>query len=420
MTPAIRVDGLSKLYRVGARQQGYKTLRECLTQALWSPIQRLRQSFAIKAETEGAAGRLSGENFWALKDVNFEVKPGEVVGIIGRNGAGKSTLLKIFSRITEPTSGRIELRGRVGSLLEVGTGFHPELTGRENVYMNGSILGMNRREIRSKFDEIVAFAEIEEFLDTPVKRYSSGMYVRLAFAVAAHLEPEILIVDEVLAVGDAGFQTKCVNRMRQASSDGTTVLFVSHNMASLSTLCSRGILLTDGRLAASGPIDYIVAQYFASVDERSSVCASSRTDRSGNQTVRLLNAHFCSPHRSASGALVVGEPAIAEFTCNRFVRNITCAFTIYNMQGVPLTRLCSPPTAAAESETKILFRCALDPLLLAPGRYRVNVAISAGKELLDHLTDAATFIVEGGSINNVSISEDPYCHFYQPHMWRQL
>ena len=202
------------------------------------------------------------EEFWALKDVSFEVQEGEVLGIIGRNGAGKSTLLKILSRITEPTSGRVTLRGRVASLLEVGTGFHPELTGRENIFLNGAVLGMSRAEIRKKFDEIVAFAEIDKFIDTPVKRYSSGMYVRLAFAVAAHLEPEILIVDEVLAVGDAEFQKKCLGKMNEVSRrDGRTVLFVSHNMEPLLKLCDRGILLNSGQLTEIGPVSEVISAY---------------------------------------------------------------------------------------------------------------------------------------------------------------
>ena len=215
------------------------------------------------------------EEFWALKDVNFEVKRGEVVGIIGRNGAGKSTLLKILSRITEPSDGRVEIKGRVASLLEVGTGFHPELTGRENIYLNGAILGMTRAEIRRKFDEIVAFAEVERFLDTPVKRYSSGMYVRLAFAVAAHLEPEILIVDEVLAVGDAEFQKKCLGKMKKAAAgQGRTVLFVSHSMSAVSALCHRGIVLHRGRLLFDGLVEDALARYLG-LRERCSARASA-------------------------------------------------------------------------------------------------------------------------------------------------
>lgn len=236
---AIRVENLSKLYHIGMLQQRNDTLRDALTA-------RFRRN--PKSKTQNP----KSDELWALRDVSFEVKPGEVVGIIGRNGAGKSTLLKILSRITEPTSGRAEIHGRVGSLLEVGTGFHPELTGRENIYLNGAILGMRRIEIDRLFEEIVAFAEIERFLDTPVKRYSSGMYVRLAFAVAAHLEPEILVVDEVLAVGDSEFQTKCMNRMGKVAGEGRTILFVSHNMAAISNLCTQAVLLRQGQIAAQG------------------------------------------------------------------------------------------------------------------------------------------------------------------------
>jgi lipopolysaccharide transport system ATP-binding protein len=236
--PAIIVDGISKKYRIGLKDGPRQTFREAATGLLTAPVRRLRR-LGTEADEEG--------EFYALKDVSFQVQPGEVVGIIGRNGAGKSTLLKILSRITEPTSGEIRLRGRVASLLEVGTGFHPELTGRENIYLNGAILGMKREEIRRKFDEIVAFAETEKFLDTAVKYYSSGMYVRLAFAVAAHLEPEILIVDEVLAVGDAEFQKKCLGKMREvARGEGRTVLFVSHQMAAVKALCHRCVLVSDG------------------------------------------------------------------------------------------------------------------------------------------------------------------------------
>ena len=245
---AISVDSLSKSYKIGLRERHGRSFREAFTDTVLSPVRRL------KSIASGGHGANSADDtFWALKNVSFEVKRGDVVGIIGRNGAGKSTLLKILSRITEPTAGEIRLRGRVASLLEVGTGFHPELTGRENIYLNGAILGMKRAEITRKFDEIVDFAEIEKFLDTPVKRYSSGMYVRLAFAVAAHLEPEILIVDEVLAVGDAEFQNKCLGKMQEVSKgQGRTVLFVSHNMSAVHALCSSAIVLRRGEMAAHG------------------------------------------------------------------------------------------------------------------------------------------------------------------------
>jgi len=250
--PVIRVHNLGKRYRIGGLigGNGYKTLRETLMDIPKTLFRRFHGGLAYQDEI-----------IWALKDVSFQVKQGEVVGIIGRNGAGKTTLLKILTRITEPTEGYAEIRGRVGSLLEVGTGFHPELTGRENIFLNGAILGMKRTEIKRKFDEIVAFAEIEKFIDTPVKRYSSGMYVRLAFAVAAHLEPEILLVDEVLAVGDVGFQKKCLGKMGDVAKEGRTVLFVSHNMAAIKNLCERALLLNDGRLVLDASAGHTIAQY---------------------------------------------------------------------------------------------------------------------------------------------------------------
>jgi lipopolysaccharide transport system ATP-binding protein len=257
---ALRVEDLSKQYRIGSSREAYKTLRDTFTDVVVSSFRRVGKLL------HGRNGRTPklGETFWALKDVSFEIKRGEVVGIIGYNGAGKSTLLKILSRITEPTEGYADIYGRVGSLLEVGTGFHPELTGRENIYLNGAILGMKRVEITRKFDEIVAFAEIERFIDTPVKHYSSGMYMRLAFAVAAHLEPEILLVDEVLAVGDARFQKKCLNKMQDAGQQGRTVLFVSHNMPAITRLCERAILLEGGRVLQDGPSHRVVSTYLNS------------------------------------------------------------------------------------------------------------------------------------------------------------
>ena len=252
----IRVEGLSKQYQIGARET-YSSFRETLRNSVTAPIRHLRAAFA----RGGNGGSNGAPNIWALRDVSFDVQAGEVLGLIGRNGAGKSTLLKVLSRITAPTEGRASIRGRVRSLLEVGTGFHPELTGRENIYLNGAILGMKKTEIQSRFDEIVAFAGIEQFIDTPVKRYSSGMYLRLAFSVAAHLVSEILLVDEVLAVGDAAFQRKCIGRMNEVAREGRTVLFVSHNLAAVRTLCTRGILLEHGSVAVSGDIEHVLYRY---------------------------------------------------------------------------------------------------------------------------------------------------------------
>jgi lipopolysaccharide transport system ATP-binding protein len=257
---AIRVEHLSKEYRIGARQQAYRTLRDTVSEAMLAPFRRVQKLW--QGETSGAAGL--HETFWALRDVSFDIRHGEVVGLIGRNGAGKSTLLKILAQITEPSTGMVKLYGRVGSLLEVGTGFHTELTGRENVYLNGAIIGMRRREVRKKFDEIVAFAEVEQFIDTPVKHYSSGMYLRLAFAVAAHLEPDILLVDEVLAVGDAQFQRKCLGKMQDVGREGRTVIFVSHNMPTIARLCERAVLLDEGRVLQDGPAHHVVSMYLNS------------------------------------------------------------------------------------------------------------------------------------------------------------
>jgi lipopolysaccharide transport system ATP-binding protein len=272
---AIKVENLGKLYRIGAQQELYPTLRESLV----SNFKRL---------TTKRTSQSANNTIWALKDVSFEIKRGEVVGIIGRNGAGKSTLLKVLAHITEPTEGRVILRGRVGSLLEVGTGFHPELTGRENIYLNGAILGMKKVEIERKFDEIVAFTEIEKFLDTPVKHYSSGMYIRLAFAVAAHMDPEILLVDEVLAVGDAAFQKKCLGKMGQVAGEGRTVLFVSHNMVAVRSLCKDVYLIESGKIVVAGRADEVINKYIVSTNTQEKddyVIRSDMRNREGNGKV---------------------------------------------------------------------------------------------------------------------------------------
>jgi lipopolysaccharide transport system ATP-binding protein len=262
----IKVEGLSKFYRIGSRQSDYRTLRDTITDTFTTFFRKQRkrpegEELEGDSNLSALGSPLSADTIWALKDVSFEIKRGAVVGIIGRNGAGKSTLLKILSRITEPTQGHARIQGRVGSLLEVGTGFHPELTGRENIYLNGAILGMRKAEIERKFDEIVAFAEVERFIDTPIKYYSSGMYVRLAFAVAAHLDPEILLVDEVLSVGDAAFQKKCLGKMGEVSREGRTVLFVSHNLQAVSTLTGNCFVLNNGYLSFSGDTSFALRHY---------------------------------------------------------------------------------------------------------------------------------------------------------------
>jgi lipopolysaccharide transport system ATP-binding protein len=295
----IRVENLGKRYTLGhQRHTSGNGLRHAIQDALSAPFRKLLRNSTTTKNIASAQSACT-EDFWALKDVNFEVKRGDVVGIIGRNGAGKSTLLKILSRITEPTTGSIELDGRVASLLEVGTGFHPELSGRENIFLNGAILGMTRAEVKSKFDEIVAFAEVEKFLDTPVKRYSSGMYVRLAFAVAAHLEPEILIVDEVLAVGDAEFQKKCVGKMQDVAKGGRTVLFVSHNMKAIQNLCKKGIILESGRLKHAGTTDESLRIYSESISMQHRITFPIDDSRPSISFVKV------EPVQSGAGNLVV-------------------------------------------------------------------------------------------------------------------
>jgi lipopolysaccharide transport system ATP-binding protein len=278
MKPIIKVENISKQYHIGGREASHDTLREMLSYKIRSPFRRFREG------ESGARAR----TIWALKDINFEVQPGEMVGLIGHNGAGKSTLLKVLSRITEPTTGRIELYGRIGSLLEIGTGFHPELTGRENLYLNGAILGMKRDEIERKFDEIVAFSEIEKFIDTPVKRYSSGMYLRLAFSVAVHLQPEILVLDEVLAVGDSAFQVKCFNKMQDIRGEGRTIIFVSHNMQAITRICKRVIYLSEGCILNDGPAHEIASTYLSShLSKSAEIKWENLSEAPGNDIARL-------------------------------------------------------------------------------------------------------------------------------------
>jgi lipopolysaccharide transport system ATP-binding protein len=366
MPPAIRVENLSKLYRLrpASERSGYRTLREDLIRLATSPWRWLREGSAMPP----------AEDFWALRDVSFDVQPGEVVGIIGRNGAGKSTLLKIVSRITRPSRGQVRLRGRVGSLLEVGTGFHPELSGRENVHLNGAILGMSRNEIRRKFDEIVAFAEIDRFLDVPVKRYSSGMSVRLAFAVAAHLEPEILLMDEVLAVGDAGFQKKCIGKMGEVAKHGRTILFVSHNMAAVTQLCRRAIWLNEGRINQEGLSGEVVRGYLS---DKTKQIAERRWsypgEAPGDDRVRLLAGRVVQ-NGQPTAIVDINGPCFVEmeFQVLRSVRNLVAAFNFYNEQGVCLfsTADWRPNDLPPGCYTK---HVALPAQLFAEGR--VNVLI---------------------------------------------
>jgi lipopolysaccharide transport system ATP-binding protein len=337
--------------------------------------------------------------FWALKDVSFDLKQGETLGIIGRNGAGKSTLLKILSRITEPTSGRAEIYGRLGSLLEVGTGFDRDLTGRENIYLNGAVLGMTKREIDRKFDEIVDFSGVEKFIDTPVKRYSSGMYVRLGFAVAAHLEPEILIVDEVLAVGDVEFRQKCQGKMDEVAKQGRAVVFVSHSLSAVESLCSRGIVLDAGTIVHSGAADECVAYYLERFFTEDKTSLAERTTRAGTGKIRLTEVFFEMEGRR-SAVVQTGKPCTV---CLRYraedeEKNVGIGFSIRDRNAQSLSILSSADTLASFSQIpkEGVFRCMIDRVPLIPGRYRLNTTIDINRVDADYVEGAAFMIVEEG------------------------
>jgi lipopolysaccharide transport system ATP-binding protein len=395
MPAAITVENLSKCYRVQKSDaRDYITLRESLMNCAKWPLRKFRGQIKPRDDT-----------FWALRDINFEVQPGEAIGIVGRNGAGKSTLLKILSRITKPTAGLARLRGRVGSLLEVGTGFHPELTGRENVYLNGSLLGMTRREIAGKFDEIVAFAEVEQFLDTPVKRYSSGMYTRLAFAVAAHLEPEILVVDEVLAVGDAEFQKKCLNKMGDVASHGRTVLFVSHNMGAVQTLCRRGVLLANGQVRLFAPIKDVVAEYLKVNETLTAMPLSERKDRTGDGRFRFADIAIQDANSKPASFAVTGEDCYVVVKIEPpppgtpMLTPLDVSVILRDIHGYKLTELAthflgrSPTTLDAVRE----LRCYVPRLPLLAGQYRIDLWCGTSGETQDWILDAATLRIEPGN-----------------------
>jgi lipopolysaccharide transport system ATP-binding protein len=401
----IKAEGLSKQYHIGGPQKTYDALTDQLGDMFKSPFRRAGK--LLRGQATGAAEL--DEQFWALKDVSFEIKRGEVVGIIGRNGAGKSTLLKILSEITEPSEGYADIYGRVGSLLEVGTGFHPELTGRENIYLNGAILGMKKAEIERKFDEIVAFAEIDKFIDTPVKHYSSGMYVRLAFAVAAHLEPEILLVDEVLAVGDVAFQKKCLGKMGDVAQEGRTVIFVSHNMAIIQTLCQRGIFLRDGNISMDDTAENAVIEYLKTIEETATLNISDRVDRRGKGKIRFSDFEILDENNNPSSVLATGRIAKFKFHITDTLPDLTIRFTIYNHLGHPVVTFNS-----AEHSPDDIFDisignnivCELDELFLVAGQYRINALLLGDGELQDHLEGIATFDIQRGPLRGRPITFD--------------
>lgn len=416
MAPIISIENLSKRYLVGhqsGERERYTALRDVVGRSVKNFLRDGRNMLLGKQIVQGD----EVEDFWALRDVSFDIEPGDVVGIIGRNGAGKSTLLKILSRITEPSAGRVTLRGRVASLLEVGTGFHPELTGRENIFLNGAILGMSRAEIKRKFDEIVDFAEVEKFLDTPVKRYSSGMYVRLAFSVAAHLEPEILIVDEVLAVGDASFQKKCLGKMQSVSASGRTVLLVSHQMGTIVKLCSKVILLESGCLASYGESDSVVRRYFENGSNCEAVWRRSPTDAKNKTTVQAIT-------------LLRGDEPTTEVAHNESIR---VAFSIASIDRYTTEKLCITIQDQFQNYISTVIKnlsdfpnddgiieCKLQlpGSFLVPNSYSLRVAIFVGHSTpIDIIDSACPFRVIDAGSDMASYEGINYGYVHLPFRW---
>jgi len=390
---AIKAEGLGKKYYIGARRERHRTLRDSIAGAVVSPFKKARR--LLRGQATGAAGL--HEELWALRDVSLSIQQGEVVGLIGQNGAGKSTLLKILSRITEPSEGRAQIRGRVGSLLEVGTGFHPELTGRENVLLNGAIIGMGRSEIASKFDEIVAFAEVEKFLETPVKHYSSGMYLKLAFAVAAHLDPEVLLVDEVLAVGDPAFQAKCIGKMGEVAGEGRTVLFVSHNMSAVARLCPRSYCLEGGRLVDAGESEDVISAYLKRTSSQipsdgfADLRSQERRPIHESELARLEWVRLLNSEGVATSTIREGESARIEIGVDvrRRVASVQvgCALSALGRSGTLLT-IPSPEYDEGFDPGQFCFAVDLEPNYLRHGTYSIGLKLSIDGSTRDLLINA--------------------------------
>lgn len=417
---AIKVENLGKAYRLGAKAERADTFVGALINIAKAPLrnfQKLRglNTFGHKEESD--------DILWALREISFDIRHGEVVGIIGRNGAGKSTLLKILSRIVEPTEGRVEIRGRVSSLLEVGTGFHPELSGRENVYMNGTILGMKKGEIDRKFDEIVEFSGVERFLDTPVKRYSSGMKVRLAFAVAANLEPEILIVDEVLAVGDAEFQKKCMGKMQDVAGGGRTVLFVSHNMGAIQSLCPRAILLKHGRKIDEGPSEQVIRDYLQGLAaKKDSALSLSNPDRKNCGYFRLTKAFVTAGDGQPTESIISGDNIAFNFRyeSDRDLSDLQFVFTVFDEVGTPITNI---HTGLKNYEMRSLGRsglvqCSIPKNPFAVGCYRISVAVNSFGQTLDHVPGVIHFdVINSVYFGTSNVPQKKYSTVYVDHKW---
>ncbi len=419
MHTAIRVENLSKCYRIGATPTGSLNVSESVRAAARSTWRKLK-----RLATPDSVG--SDEGFWALDDVSFEVHPGEVVGVVGRNGAGKSTLLKLLSRITAPTRGRVEIRGRMGSLLEVGTGFHPELTGRENIFLNGSVLGMTRSEIRRKFDDIVAFADIGPFLDTPVKRYSSGMYVKLAFSVAAHLDPEILIVDEVLAVGDAAFQRRCVERMTDLAARGRTILFVSHNMELIPRLCQRAVFLERGKVVEVGSATAVTRHYLQRlVEETRTGDLRDRKRSTGTGESRFVRAVMLDPDGQPTGTHTCGDDLTlrVELESSRKIDDATLWVSVQALGG---SRLVSAWTPEVDFPVELrpgrsAFECTLRDVRIRPGRtVTINLWVGRDGLAIDNVEAAIVAEVLGSERTAKLSTANDQGNFVCDQSWRQI
>ncbi len=406
---AIKAEGLSKLYRIGQREP-YRTLRDSITKVFTAPIGWLGRLPSLHAPSSSQPS--NDGHIWALQDVSFEIKQGEVIGIIGRNGAGKSTLLKILSRITEPTRGYAEIHGRVGSLLEVGTGFHPELTGRENIYLNGAILGMRRSEIQTRFNEIVAFSEIEKFIDTPVKHYSSGMYMRLAFGVAAHLNPEILLVDEVLAVGDASFQKKCLGKMGDIAKTGRTVLFISHNMGAVSQICEQGMLIDQGRILTQGTAIEVVSRYLTSIADTNGSCKVFQSDLS--KPIQILSVALTDQAGHPETRFGAGIPVCLDvcYQVHKIIKGSNVALLI-SRNGTDVFCSFDTDTHPDQLEQRVpgtyRYRVVLPAHLLKAGFYSVHLDTGIiNRGAVDRHRDVVSFRIE-------DVNEDTSSKGYAEH-----
>ncbi len=412
MSTVIQIENLWKEYQLGVI--GHGTLTHDL-QSWWARVRGKEDPNAkISPMLAGQEKQINGDRFWALRDINLEIKEGEILGIIGRNGAGKSTLLKILSRVTAPTNGNIKVKGRIASLLEVGTGFHPELTGRENIFMNGSILGMSKQEIKAKLDEIIDFSGVEQYLDTPVKRYSSGMRVRLGFSVAPHLEPEILVIDEVLAVGDAEFQRKCLGKMNKVARAGRTILFVSHNMVSVGNLCSRGILLENGKVRIDNPIDEVISEYltqqYATFDSENIL---TRKDRNGTGELHITKVEFLNPTtKKPSGHILSGDEILISLTINakKDISGVSVAVAFFNTSGNIMFSCLSNAVGKVynfKSEEQAVLYCHINKWPTSGGRYTYNINARKSDGYLDFVKDAGFVDVESGDFYGTGVLPAP-------------